>query len=269
VSTQSPLKESPRIARTSQVLVLTQIHRQPTSNETPTGTPEDVLAACGHGAPLPRAAFLIFIRIFKRYDQDADFYKGPDGTLELSPIDNRPIRIFNSLPRRMDHKHLNPRLHVRAELEGAEIMRDVIGRTDCTTIPNVKDTTRETESVKNDQNRADGENLWSGSADGLRGEATQSESNMTVQMTPTATVPKRGPRTPEVFRLPEHRLERMLSNAKQAYTVHNHLGLLSTCVFKNHARTVLSKATIEKLGGKTPEQWLFVSARRSAVVNFG
>jgi len=236
--------------------MLTRIHSLPA----PTRTPEDVLDAYGHSAPLPREAFMIFIKIKKVVDDNAEFYEKPDGSFERSPMDNRPIRIFKSLPLHLNHKDLNPRLHVRAELEGAETMRDIIGRTDHSTIPStIKIPTSEAGVVENVQYGADGENVKSVGVDSTLGGSSQGESNMNIQMTPTKMSPGTFSRSPAKFRLPEHRLERMLSNGKSTYTAANHLGLLSTFVFKNHDRTILSQATIEKLGGKTPVQWLFVS----------
>ena len=240
--------------------MLTRIHSLPTPTYgASTDTPEAVLNAYCHSTPLPRDAFMIFIKVKKAVDNETGYYEKPDGKFERSSMDNRPLRIFKSLPMRLNHKDLNPRLQVRAELEGAEAMRDLIGRTDRTTIPSsIRMHTSEAGTIESDQYGVDGENIGSVGGNSTLGGSSQGWSNMIIQMTPT----KMSPGTlssPSKFRLPEHRLERMLSNAKQTYTAANHLGLLSACLFKNHDRTILSKATTAKLQGKTPVQWLFVS----------
>lgn len=83
------------------------------------------LRQVNHDDPLPREAFLMVTTVKKLNDREAEFCRKPDGKAEVDR-DGRWIRKFDSLPMHLRHDMLNSRLLVRAELEGANAMRDII-----------------------------------------------------------------------------------------------------------------------------------------------
>jgi hypothetical protein len=83
------------------------------------------LSQVNHDDPLPREAFLMVTAVKKLNDREAEFCRKSDGKAEVDR-DGRWIRKFDSLPMHLRHDMLNSRLLVRAELEGANAMRDII-----------------------------------------------------------------------------------------------------------------------------------------------